>query len=126
MSSIRYGRRADLSALADNFTMRVEKTYDGWRQRLVDALKREGRSQRSVSLAVGNGGLINSWLNEGKDPTIDNLMKVCREAGVSLPYVLYGFEIDAKVEELLLLLQGNPEKLDATLRLLREGTPPAP
>lgn len=103
--------------------MKAERIYEGWRGRLVTALKQVNRSQRSVSMAVGNPGLINSWLNEGKDPTIDNLLQVCREAGISLPFILYGLEIDARTEKFLLLLQGDPGKLDAAIRLL--GPPKA-
>jgi ribonucleoside-diphosphate reductase alpha chain len=75
-----------------------------------------------VSLAAGLGaGYVHSILNEGKDPTIDNLIAVCNEIGVSLSAVLYGYEMSAENEEILRLLQNSsPGAREGLLALLRE------
>lgn len=92
-----------------------------WRNRLRDTIKEKKRSKRSISLAIKNGqGYVHSILEEGKDPTISNLMDVCRELGVSLSYVLYGFDVSDETEEILALLEGHPESRQAILQILRD------
>lgn len=98
----------------------------GWRHRLRAAVDGAGKSQRAVSLAAGLGpGYVNSLFNEEKDPTIQNLIKVCRALGVSLSYVLYGYEMSGETEEILRLLQdADAEERDAFLKLLRSRRRP--
>ncbi len=76
---------------------------------------------RKVSLGARLGpGYVHSILKDGKDPTIDNLISVCREVGVSLSFVMYGLDIDRDVEELLLALsEADPKRREAALTLLR-------
>lgn len=95
---------------------------DGWRARLRKAVDASEKSQRDISLKAGMGaGYVNSLFRDGKDPTIDNLMKVCEAVGVSLSYVLYGVQMSQETEEFLRLVQEAPEgERDALLKLLRE------
>lgn len=92
-----------------------------WRRRLSEAIAASGKSQREISLAAGMGaGYVNSLFKENKDPTIENLMKVCAVVGVSLSYVLYGYQISAETEEILQLLEdASPEERVGLLTLLR-------
>lgn len=96
----------------------------GWRQRLALALERSGKSKRGVSLAAKLGaGYVHSILNEGKDPTIDNLVAVCREIGVSLSYVLYGVEMSPETESILQEIESlSPARRAALLQLLHDRT----
>ena len=90
-----------------------------WRARLAAALEAKPMSKRAASLAAGLGaGAVHSWLSEGKDPSVDNLMEVCRVLGTSLTYVMYGYKITPEVEEVLGLLQDNPQALDGIRAIL--------
>ncbi|MBO3760380.1 helix-turn-helix transcriptional regulator [Ciceribacter sp. L1K22] len=94
---------------------------DAWRGRLQQALDRSGRSAREVSLAAGKGaGYVHSLLKEDKDPTLENLLAVCRELNVSLSELIYGFEISPATEEILALLEGSPDARDGILKILRD------
>jgi ribonucleoside-diphosphate reductase alpha chain len=92
----------------------------GWRERLEQAIEISGRSNREISLAAGRGpGYLHSLLSEGKDPTIDNLIAICQALNVSLTKILYGVEMSAETEEILALIEGNPEARDGILQILR-------
>lgn len=90
-----------------------------WRDRLNDALTSKGLSKRAASIAAGLGpGYVHSILAEGKDPSVDNLVAVCKVAGVSVAFVLYGIEMSPETERILRLLEVNPEARDGVLRIL--------
>ena len=93
-----------------------------WQGRLKRGLKEKGLSQRRVSLDAGMGpGYVNSLIKEGKDPTIDHLLAICRVSGLSLSWVLFDVEISAETEEIMKLLERVPEaKRESLLNLLRE------
>lgn len=96
-----------------------------WRDRLAAAIKRSGKSMRAVSISAGNApGYVHSVLKGGKDPTIDNLLSVCREADVSLLRVLYGFDVTPETEEVLRLLELRPGARSGILQILREESAP--
>lgn len=96
-----------------------------WRDRLARSIEATGRSHRDISLAAGAGsGYVNSLINDGKEPGIDKLLKVCEAAKVSIYYVLGGFDITPDKEELLRLLsQVDPEVQQSVLTLLRQRQP---
>ena len=93
-----------------------------WRTRLDAALRKSGKSKRSVSLAAKlRAGYVHSILKEGKDPTIDNLIAVCDEIGVSLSAILYGYDLTTENEEILRLLQeASPGAREGLLTILRD------
>lgn len=98
-----------------------------WQSRLKAEIKAQKKSQREVSLAAGLGpGVVNSWLNdnEGKEPMMDSLLKVCAVLNVSLPRILYGYEISGDTEEILRLLERKPAARDSILQLLRSAAEP--
>lgn len=116
-SSVLNEGRAEISYLEDIYLM----TKHEWRKRLRDEIKNKDRSMRSISLAINKGpGYVHSILEDEKDPTISNLLEVCQEVGVSLSYVLYGFDISAETEEILGLLEGHPGSREGILQILRE------
>lgn len=101
----------DISAMLD----------EKWKERLAAAITASGKSKRAISLAAGMGpGYVHSILSEGKDPTIENLMKICAEIGVALSYITQGYEMTAADEEILRLLsQSSEDEKIAVLALLR-------
>ncbi|WP_273689054.1 hypothetical protein [Ketogulonicigenium vulgare] len=95
---------------------------DGWRDRLQKAVEESGKSKRSISLQTGNGaGYLHSILTEGKDPGIENLMKVCDAIPVSLAFILYGYHISDEDAALINLMKQSPEAREAVLTLLRQS-----
>lgn len=95
-------------------------TDQTWRDRLVAAIERDGRSQRAVSIAAGLGpGYINALLREGREPTVGSAIRVCRELGISLPWLIYGIEMSPQTEEILRLLDDHPAERAGILQILR-------
>ncbi|KQZ96818.1 hypothetical protein ASD74_06060 [Rhizobium sp. Root564] len=93
-----------------------------WRARLRDAMDRRGMSAREVSLAAGKGqGYVHSILKEGKDPTVDNLVAVCKVLDVTLSQIIYGIEMSPETAEILSLLEGSPETREGLLKILRNS-----
>lgn len=91
-----------------------------WRDRLSDALAEKGLSRRAISIAAGLGpGAIHSWLKDGKDPNLENIMAVCQAAGISLSFVTHGYYMSSETEELLRLLEAHPQSRDGILQILR-------
>jgi hypothetical protein len=116
-SSILYEGRAELFVLEDIVAM----TENTWRERLQDAIDKSGRSARSVSIKAKRGpGYVHSILKEGKDPTIESLIAICAELQISLTWVIYGFEMTPATEQLLSLIEQNPDDRAAVLQLLQK------
>lgn len=120
MSSVLYEGRAVLSEITDIALMLDNK----WRDRLARAIEGSGKSKRGISLASGMGpGYVHSILSEGKDPTIDPLLKICGEIDVSINYIIYGYAVSREDEEFLRLISQIPEQeKEAMLSLLRSRT----
>lgn len=92
---------------------------DDWKARLERAIKENGASKRKVSLDAGRGpGYVHSILSEGKDPSVQHLMEVCKVLGISLQYVLFGYQITPETERLLGIFENRPETRDGILKLL--------
>lgn len=97
-----------------------------WRERLRLLLEERGLSKRKVSLGAGLGpGAIHSWLVEGKDPSLANLLSVCEFLNVSLIYLVKGYALTPEAEEILGLLEGSPETREGILAILRARRPGA-
>lgn len=80
---------------------------------------------RDVSLKAGcAAGYVQSLLTEGKDPTIDRLIRVCNALGVSLSWLIYGVELTPAREEIVGLLQDNPGMESGILQVLRSKARP--
>lgn len=83
---------------------------DGWRERLQYALDSQKRSMRAVSIEAGCGeAYLSGILNEGKDPSIERLVRVCNVLNVSLGAILFGIEETPGQQEFLRLLQYAPD-----------------
>lgn len=96
-----------------------------WRQRLEQAVREKGRTFRDVSLKAGLAhGYVHAVISTDKDPTVENLIAVCQEIGVSLSFILYGFEMSPETEEILSLLETQPQNRSAILQLLQSRAAP--
>jgi len=118
-SSVLYEGRARVSEISD-----IPGMNESWQKRLARGIKANRLSQRRVSLDAGMGpGYVNSLIKEGKDPTVEHLIAVCRAAELSLSWVLFGVEISAETEQLMELLENAPKsKRESLLNLLKEET----
>jgi transcriptional regulator with XRE-family HTH domain len=98
-----------VSKIADNLGMKRDRELTTWRDRLLAEIDKRETSQRSISIAANlSPGAVNSWLRDGKDPSVDHLIAVCGALGVSLSYLIYGLKIDPQTEELLGRLESDP------------------
>jgi transcriptional regulator with XRE-family HTH domain len=93
---------------------------ESWRIRLDEAVKASGRSRRSVSMGAGRGSnYLDSVLREGKDPTVDSLIRICQELGVTTAYILHGVDISPNALKLVDLLESaDPEMREIALAVL--------
>ena len=104
-----------MSSIADIAAMKVSS----WRERLRQAIKDRSLSKRSVSLRAQLGqGYLHSILDEGKEPTIQNLADVCAAIPVSMSYILYGFDVTPEDEAIIAAMHESPEKRQAVLTLI--------
>lgn len=95
---------------------------ESWRDRLGAALERAQLSKRGVSLKAGLGpGYLHSILQEGKDPTLDNLLAVCAAIGVSASWVVFGVNMESpEVEELARIWsRATPEQREGIRLILQ-------
>lgn len=77
---------------------------------------------RAVSIAAGCGpGYLHGILKDEKEPTIERLLRICSELGVSLTYVILGIELTQAQERLLLLLSDIPDEQKRLLLDLAES-----
>ena len=57
---------------------------------------------RSISLAAGVGpGYLHDILKVEKEPTLDRLMRIADALDISMSWLLYGFDLGKKDEEVL-------------------------
>lgn len=98
----------------------VKNAPDAWRDRLAALIEERDISMRALSIDIGmGGGYIHSILRDGKTPSVDNLAKAAGRLGVTLPYLLYGFEMTPETEEIVRLLEANPDARTGILLILR-------
>ena len=95
---------------------------DTWRERLAKELEAKDRSKREVSLAADLGpGYVHSILAEGKDPTVDNLLRVCAALDVSPVWIIFGLPVSDDAGDLLKLWgSAGAETRQGILSILRD------
>ena len=77
---------------------------------------------REVSLAAGlSAGYLHGVLKDRKDPTIDRLSAIARAMNISLSYILVGVRVSRDTERLIEVLESDPDRRQAVLRLLDRG-----
>jgi lambda repressor-like predicted transcriptional regulator len=78
-----------------------------WRQRLIDAIERDGRSLRAISKAADLGpNFLFQMIDRGTMPSAQAVVSLCQVLGISLTYVFTGAEMTPQDEELLRLSAG--------------------
>lgn len=86
---------------------------------MLSAIQADGRSLREISLAAGvSHGYLHGIIRDGKEPTLDRFIKICRALRVSSAYILLGADISPDTEEIIQALEDSPEKRAAILSLL--------
>lgn len=100
---------------------------NAWRNRLRDAIRDRKLSKRGVSLRAKLGqGYLHSILDEGKEPTIQNLADVCAAIPISMSFILYGYDVTPEDEAIIAAMHESPEKRQAVLTLIGQAArPPA-
>lgn len=102
----------------------MKQTTTGWRERLKDAIERSGKTKQDIAIEAGLGhGYLYGLFKEGKDPSVENLIKICHALGVSPAYVLFGISVTPAQQELLELVSSDPARLRALLDLLKGSAP---
>lgn len=77
-------------------------TEETWRDRLKKEIADKGMSMRGLSVAAGMApGYVFSILSEGKDPTVDNLLRVCAALDVPMYRIVLGDAPSAREREVL-------------------------
>ena len=108
-----------MTVILDNDAMNA----DGWRNRLLDAVERSGKSRESIAVEAGLGrAYLYGVFKENKIPSVENLISLANAAGASPAFIIFGWKMTEQHEELMSLLAENPKQIDAILTLLRKSS----
>lgn len=94
----------------------------GIRDRLLQALERSNHSRRSASVAAGLGyNYLQQLLDQGRPPSVENLMSLCNVLDTSLSYVLLGQDVTPEGETLTRLMsEMTPQQRGLILQLAKQ------
>lgn len=93
---------------------------DAWRERIESAVKKDGRSLRDISLAAGlSHGYLHGILRDGKEPTLDRFIKICKALKISTVYALMGIDVSDNQIALIEEIERGGPRADAILALLQ-------
>jgi transcriptional regulator with XRE-family HTH domain len=80
----------------------------GWRERLIDAVDRDGRSDRAISKAAKLGpNFMNELRNTTKEPGVDKVLRLAEVLNVSVGYLFMGADLSPEDEEFVSLLRSS-------------------
>jgi transcriptional regulator with XRE-family HTH domain len=89
---------------------------DAWHERLEEAVRKDGRKPRSISIAAGLGpNYLSELFTKRKVPSVDKFLRLCAELRVSATFVLTGSEVSLEGEEMLGLLADMDVEAQATI-----------
>lgn len=96
-----------------------------WRERLIAAIHKDGRSYRALALAAGLGpNYVFQFIDRGTAPTMPGLLALCKVLEISPLYILTGVAATPSTDELISLVADmDPEQIDALVRLVRQMSP---
>ena len=82
---------------------------------------------RDISLSAGvSQNYLGSILHEGSEPSIERMMKLCDELGVSVTYLLLGVDLTGNAEQMLrAYAMLNEEQQKTVLALVKSMAPAA-
>ncbi len=90
-----------------------------WRERLLEAVEKDGRSDRAISLAANLGeNFVNQLRYDDKDPKIKSVIALADELNVSLAQIFTGLDITPQDEEFWARYRAMPEAERAALLAL--------
>lgn len=97
-----------------------------WRDRLIEAVDADPRSDRAISLSAGLGpNFVNELRNTDKEPSVKKILKLAGELRVSLAHLFLGSEITPEDEEFFdLLRNASQAERDGILAVLRARRQP--
>lgn len=71
---------------------------------MIEAIERDGRSDRVICAAIGrSGSYLNGILRGGKEPGIESMVRLAETLNISLSWLMFGIELDGDAEKLLRL-----------------------
>lgn len=89
----------------------------GWRERILEAVEADERSDRAISLAAKLGpNFVNELRNTRKQPRADKLLKLIDELKISATYVFTGLDFTPE-DELFVQLLRSASPADRALHL---------
>lgn len=97
----------------------TEFNLDAMRARLEQAIDERGRSAADVSVRAGlSKTYLHNITKRGQTPTVDKLQAVCDEIGISMLWVMYGLNVPDGVEEVFQVMDRQPERFWAMMKLV--------
>ena len=91
-----------------------------WRERLEEAMTQRKLSMRALSLEAGLGpSYVSGLLKERNEPTIENMLALCKVLDISASWLISGVNITPPRERILRFLVENPNAEAAILDLLQ-------
>lgn len=92
---------------------------EGWRIRLEEAARASGKSANAISAAAGLApNYLHGVLKQGKEPTVERLLRLCEAIPASPIYILHGHDVQPEDEKILRLLRDNPRARAGILAIL--------
>jgi transcriptional regulator with XRE-family HTH domain len=97
-----------------------EKMVDNWLERLLDAIEKDGRSARKISLAADLGpNFVTQMLKDGKVPGVKQAIKLADALGLSLGYLFIGDDVSQEEERFFQLFRtSTPEGQKLAFQIL--------
>jgi transcriptional regulator with XRE-family HTH domain len=95
--------------------------HEGWRVRLEEAIERDGRSFREISLAAGlSHGYLHGILRGSKEPTLDRFVRLCGVLQVSTTSILVDGDPSESIKVLLDEMDRDPALRQRVVSILQE------
>lgn len=81
-----------------------------WRKRLLDAVDRDGRSDRAISIAASLGvNFVNELRNTEKEPSVEKILRLANEINTSLSFVFLGADATKEDDQLISIISHLPQ-----------------
>lgn len=89
---------------------------NGWRTRLLEAIEKDPRSPRAISLDAGLGpNYLDQMMRRGTAPSTPAVVALCETLKISITYLFTGVEMSREDEELLSISGRLPHDRKALL-----------
>jgi len=100
---------------------------EDWKERILAAAAKDGRSDRAISIAAGLGeNFLNQLRHQSRvSPSVDKVLQLASELKLSRSQLFIGDDISQEDEEFLELLRNSAPAERQALLLLLKGRLPA-